>query len=91
MAFPHPKSRKEHYRKEDKPNSGGVIWYFFKRTINIPDYRNAKDDVNPAENRTFGGVFHDQFVLHLSAIPRHSGEATAVAHQPGLLQDPEML
>jgi hypothetical protein len=59
MAFPHPKSGKEHYRKEDKPNSGGVLWYFFKRTIDITDYRNANDDVNPAKNRTFGGYFHD--------------------------------
>jgi hypothetical protein len=59
MAFPHPKSRKEHDRKEDKPDSGGVIWNFFKRTINITEYRNAKDDVNPANSRTFGGIFHD--------------------------------
>ena len=66
MAFPHPKSRKEHYRNDDKPNTGGVFWNFFKRTINIPKYRNAEDDVNPAKNRTFGGLFHDSFVLHLS-------------------------
>src|ERR1700704_3266812 len=71
MAFPHPKSRKDKYRKEDKPNSGGAIWNFFKRTINITEYRNAKDDVNPAKNRTFGGIFHDYVVLHLSATPRH--------------------
>jgi hypothetical protein len=62
MAFPHPKSRKDNYRKEDIPNSGGVIWNFFKRTINITDYRNAKDDVNPAKNRTFGGIIH---LIHL--------------------------
>src|SRR5206468_4281264 len=37
MAFPHPKSRKEHYRNDDKPNTGGVLWNFFKRTINITD------------------------------------------------------
>ncbi len=71
MAFPHPKSRKEHYRNDDKPNTGGVLWNFFKRTINITEYRNAKDDVNRAKNRTFGGIFHDYFVLHLSATPRH--------------------
>src|SRR6266550_8071014 len=59
MAFPHPKSRKEHYRYDDKPNTGGVFWNFFKRTIDITEYRNAKDDVNPANNRTFGGIFHD--------------------------------
>src|SRR5215471_9694324 len=70
MAFPHPKSRKDHYRKEDKPNSGGVFWYFFKRTINITDYRNAKDDVNPAKNRTFGAFFHDLVLLDLRLLSR---------------------
>src|SRR6266849_3717698 len=54
-----PKSRKEHYRNDDKPNTGGVLWNFFKRTITITEYRNAKDDVNPAKNRTFGGISHD--------------------------------
>ena len=59
MAFPHPKSRKGKYRYEDKPSSGGVVWDLFKRTINIPEYRNGKDDLNPANNRTFSGIFHD--------------------------------
>src|SRR2546421_1622334 len=59
VAFPHPQSRKDHYRKEDKPSCGGVVWKFFKRTINIAEYRNAKDDVNPAKNRTFGALVHD--------------------------------
>src|ERR1700681_2438525 len=59
MTFPHPKSRKDNYRHEDQPSSGGVVWVLFKRTINIPDYGNAKDNVNPAKNRTFGGLFHD--------------------------------
>src|SRR5947208_13126479 len=59
VAFPHPQSRKDHYRKEDKPSYGGVVWKFFKRTINIAEYRNAKDDVNPAKNRTFGILVHD--------------------------------
>src|SRR5258708_3029363 len=59
MAFPHPKSRKDNYRHEDKPSSGGVVWDLFKRTINIAEYRNGQDDVNPAKNRTFGSFFHD--------------------------------
>ena len=59
MALPHPQSRKNHYRKEDKPNSRGVIWNLFKRTINVADYRNGKDDVDPAKNRAFGGLIHD--------------------------------
>src|SRR5258707_1084895 len=58
MAFPHPQSRKDHYRKEDIPSWGGIVWKFFKRTINIPEYRNAKDDVNPSKNRTLGGIIH---------------------------------
>src|SRR5260370_4654793 len=58
MAFPHPQSRKDHYRKEDIPSWGGIARKFFKRTINITEYRNAKDDVNPAKNRALGGIIH---------------------------------
>jgi len=43
-------------RKEDKPNSGGVLWNVFKRAINITEYRNARDDVNSQKNRTRGGI-----------------------------------
>jgi hypothetical protein len=59
MAFPHPKSRKDEYWNEHKPDSGGVVRDFFKRTVHITGYRNGKDDVNPAKHRTFGGIFHD--------------------------------
>jgi hypothetical protein len=52
MVFPHPKSRAKNYGKEDKPNSGRVVWNLFKRTIDIADYRSAKDNVNRAKNRT---------------------------------------
>src|SRR5688500_4963257 len=48
MAFPHPKSGKSKYRNGNKPNHGGVVWKFFKRTINITDDRNAEDEVNQA-------------------------------------------
>ena len=65
MALPHPKSRKDKYRNGDKPNNGGVVWKFFKRTINITDYRNAKDEVNQARNPTFGGINHHS-ILFLS-------------------------
>ena len=58
MALPHPESRKDKYGKEDKPDSRGVIGYFLKRTVDIPEDRNAKDDVNPAQNRPFGGISH---------------------------------
>src|SRR5882762_2838585 len=57
VAFPHP--RKEQNRKKDIPNSGGVVWSVRRRIINVTEYRNAKDNVNPAIDRTFGGLFHD--------------------------------
>jgi hypothetical protein len=60
MAFPHPESRKHHYRKEDIPSWGSIVWKLFKRTINVTEYRNGKDDVNPAKNRTLGGSIHGQ-------------------------------
>src|SRR5580704_3918061 len=50
MAFPHPQSRKDDGRNEDKPSTEGVVVNLVKRTINITEYRNAKDDVNPAKN-----------------------------------------
>ena len=62
MAFPHPQSRQDEDRDRDKPNYGSVVRQVFKRTINISGYRNGKDDVNPAQNRAFGGIGHDCFV-----------------------------
>jgi hypothetical protein len=56
MAFPHPQSRKDHDRKEDKPGCGRIVWKSFKRTINLAEYGNAKDDVNPAKNQTWVGT-----------------------------------
>src|SRR6266849_6685959 len=79
VALPHPQSRKDHYRKEDKPSCGGIVRKFFKRTINITEYRNAKDDVNPAKNRTLGNIIHGRlrergsvhcFAGHCFAISR---------------------
>jgi hypothetical protein len=62
MTFPHPKSRKDKDGKEEKPNRGGVVWNLFKRTVDITEDRNAEDDVNPAKNRTLGGIIHDWFL-----------------------------
>src|SRR5579864_9030142 len=73
MAFPHPQSRKHKCRDEDKPSSRGIVWNLVKRTVDVTDYRNGKDEVNPANNRTFGGIFHE-FVLHLSAYRRYRKE-----------------
>src|SRR4051812_17787240 len=58
MAFPHQKSRQGNDRKGDKPNHRGIVGKFCKWTIDIADNRNAKDEVNPAKNRAFGGVSH---------------------------------
>src|ERR1700739_2336364 len=69
MAFPHPQSRKEQYRKKAIPNSGRVVLSIRRRIIDVTNHRNAEDDVDPAKNRTFGGFFHDESVLLLSAIP----------------------
>jgi hypothetical protein len=49
MAFPHPQSRKDNYRKGDIPNNGDVVWKLFKGAINVTDYRNAEDDVGSSE------------------------------------------
>src|SRR3954447_26552857 len=59
MAFPHPQSGKDHNRNKDIPSEGRVVRKFFKRTINITEYRNAEDEVNPAENRTFYASVRD--------------------------------
>jgi len=70
MAFPHPQSRKDNYRNEDIPRSMRVVWKLLKRTIDITEYRNGKDDVNPAKNRTFGGFFHSEFALFIADTAR---------------------
>src|SRR5215469_11476661 len=59
MALPHPQSGKEQYRKKEIPNTACVVLRIRRRIINVTDHRNATDDVNPAENRTLGGFFHD--------------------------------
>jgi hypothetical protein len=72
MAFPHPKSGNDHDWKEHKPGREGIAWKFLKRTIDIAQYRNAEDDVNRAEDRTFSGFFHDEFDLDLRVTPPHA-------------------
>jgi hypothetical protein len=32
---------------------------FFKRTVDITEYRDAENEVNRAQNRAFGGIVHD--------------------------------
>src|SRR5271155_5358121 len=68
VALPHPKSRKDHYREKDEPRRGRVVWKVFKRTINITEYRNAEDDVNPANNRTYNALVHDRSLSMLALL-----------------------
>jgi hypothetical protein len=65
MALPHPKSRKDKHREEEKSNFVGVVWNLVKRTIDIANYRNTQDDVKPAKDRT---LLHDvvPFIMGLS-------------------------
>ena len=50
VTLPHPQSRKKNHREKEKPNGGSIVGNFFKRAVNVPDYRNAKDDVDPAKD-----------------------------------------
>src|SRR5205085_1945394 len=90
MAFPHPKSRKDHYRNEDIPSSGGVVWNLVKRTINITEYRNRKNDVNPAKDRPLDALAHD-IAPTLQRRPRNSGNPGTCSPVPhphsGLFRD----
>ena len=58
-AFPHPKSRKHDHGKIDKPEIRQILQRLRGRAINVTGKRKGKDDVGPAKDRTFGGVFHD--------------------------------
>ncbi len=60
MAFSHPKPGKDEDRNGYKPNHRRVVWKLFKRTINVTNYRNAEDEVNPANNRAIGAIIHDR-------------------------------
>src|SRR5258707_15479651 len=42
MAFPHPQSRKNKHRNEDKPSGGGGVWSLVKQAIKVNENRNAK-------------------------------------------------
>ena len=67
MALPHPQSRKDHYRKEDKPGRESIVRKFFKRTVDIAEYRNTEDNVNPAKNQTLGALVHEDILLLVNA------------------------
>jgi hypothetical protein len=78
MAFPHPKSRNDHHRKEDKPNSWGILRNFFKRTLDITEYWSAKYDVNPAKNRPFDALVHGAVLYDFAMMSDEIVEARNV-------------
>jgi hypothetical protein len=71
MALPHPQTRKNKYGKEEKPNSGCVVGDVFKWTVNITKYWNAEHNMNPAKNRTFGGITHQHKPFLLKIRGKH--------------------
>ena len=54
MAFPHPEAREDKQRDEDVPRSRGVLRDLLKRTVDVANDRNGKDEVNQAKNRALG-------------------------------------
>src|SRR5205085_4869687 len=63
MTFPHPESGERQDWNGNKPDHRCVIRQLFKGAVNITDDRNAEHNVDPAKNRTFGGIIHNQFAL----------------------------
>src|SRR5262245_8081739 len=59
MALPHPQARQDNRGNGDKSDHGGIFGKLFKRTVSITDDRNAKEEVNPAKNRTLDALGHD--------------------------------
>src|SRR5882757_576785 len=82
VAFPHPQSGKDHHRNEKIPSRPGIVWNLFKRTINIADDRNAKDNVNPAKNPTFGALLQN-WLLHGFAILLFQLRVVSTNPEPG--------
>ena len=70
MAFPHPKARKDHCWHEDKPGRAGVLWNSVKRTVNVTEYRNAKDDAESSEESYVVGdlCLHDQVSFSMATL-----------------------
>jgi hypothetical protein len=82
MAFPHPKSRKDKYRNEDKPSRPGVVWNLIKRTVNVTDYGDGHYDVNPAKNCTYRVL-----VLDVCSFGRWGHEGTPCMSMCQLVPD----
>src|SRR5688572_12074046 len=58
VTLPHPQSRQNHHRKEDKPDEVSEIRERLERTVDVADDGDGKDDVNPANDRALSGFPH---------------------------------
>jgi hypothetical protein len=81
MALPHPQSRKDKQRNEDKPGCRSILWEFVEGAINVTNDGNGKDEVNQAKNRTLSHIETFQsavcrFVKRLKVCPGQNSLAT---------------
>jgi hypothetical protein len=60
ITLPHPQTREQNNRKVEIPEKGNVLHGFLRRPINVSNYKQAKDDVNPPEDRSFGVGVHSE-------------------------------
>ena len=72
MPLPHPKSRDDEQRKKHKPGRRRVVWNLIKRPVNVPDNRNAKDDVNPPKDCALGAVVHGPVAMTFLIVAKVS-------------------
>jgi hypothetical protein len=50
MAFPHPQAGKNHHWQKNIPGSEGVAGKLIERAIDVAEYWDAEDNVDPAED-----------------------------------------
>src|SRR6478735_11197117 len=58
MTFPHPETGEKHHGKEHVAGRGRVVRKHLERAVDVADDRNGADEVDPAEDGTFGGLCH---------------------------------
>src|SRR6185369_14954317 len=56
VPFPHPQTTCDNHWYGNVTYYWRIVWKLFKRTIDITNYRNSKDYMNPAENSTLRGT-----------------------------------
>src|SRR5260221_11785144 len=69
VALPHPQPRQQHDGKEHESGRASIIRKHLERAIDVADDGDRADDVNPADDRTQGGIFHEWW-FRLSILTR---------------------